>query len=120
MTSSTNPEQNNSAITSSAKPKLNDSKSNKRQRPYITNYLRPEVIESATPLFLATVGAVLGIAVLFPGVTDAKATDALNLAAIAMAGGAGLARSGRSEQDFSVKQQDGNLEVDTPADRQLD
>lgn len=119
MTHSTNSKQNNSATTSSAKSKLDNSKSNKRQR-HITNYLRPDVIESATPLFLATVGAVLGIAVLFPGVTDTKASDALNLAAIAMAGGAGLARSGRSEQDFSVKQQDGNLEVDTPADRQHD
>ena len=104
MTSSTNPEQNNSKTP------------NKRQR-HITNYLLPEVIESATPLFLATVGAVLGVAVLISNVSDTKASDALNLAAIAMAGGAGLARSGRSGQDFSVKQQDGNLEVDTPADR---
>ncbi len=90
---------------------------NKRQQPHITNYSLPEVIESATPLFLATVGAVLGVVVLISNVSDTKASDALNLAAIAMAGGAGLARSGRSGQDFSVKQQDGNLEVDTPADR---
>lgn len=98
--------------------KPNSSKiSNKRQKAPITNYLIPEVIEAITPLFLATVGAVIGVVVLATDVDEPKATAGLGLAGTAIAGAAGLARTGGSQQDFSVKQQDGNLEVDTPADR---
>ena len=109
--------------------KPNSSKtSNKRQQPYIANYLLPEVIEAITPLFLATVGALIGITVLVGStckddqtecktIDQATATAGFSLAGTAIAGGAGLARGGRSGQDFSVKQQDGNLKVDTPAER---
>ena len=99
--------------------KLNSSKtSNKRQPAPIANYSIPEVIEAITPLFLATVGAVIGVVVLIqPEINDTRATAGLGLAGTAIAGAAGLARTGRSEQDFSVKQQDGILEVEAPADR---
>ena len=105
----------------------NTKTSNKRQQPYIANYSLPEIIEAITPLFLATVGALIGISVLVGStckdqtecktIDQATATAGLGLAGTAIAGAAGLARTGRSQQDFSVKQQDGNLEVDTPADR---
>ena len=76
----------------------------------------PEVIEAITPLVLATIGAVIGIVVLIqPGINDTRATAGFGLAGTAIAGSAGLARTSRSEQDFSVKQQDGNLKVETPA-----
>ena len=99
--------------------KLNSSKtSNKRQPAPIANYSIPEVIEAITPLFLATVGAVIGVVVLIqPEINDTRATAGLGLAGTAIAGAAGLARTSRSEQDFSVKQQDGRLEVEAPADR---
>ena len=69
-------------MTNFTNSKHNNSKTlNKRQQASVT-YLLPEVIEGINPLFLATIGTVIGVA--------------------------GLARTGRSEQGFSVKQQDGN------------
>ena len=103
-------------MTTSPNSKLNSFKtSNKRQQPYIANYSLPEVLEAFTPLFLATVGAVIGFTVIVADISETKATAGLGLAGTAIAGAAGLARTGGSQQDFSVKQQDGNLEVETPA-----
>ena len=76
--------------------------------------LIPEIIESLTPLILATVGAVIAIVVLFqPSISETRATAGFGLAGTAIAGAAGLARTGNSEQGFSVKQQDENLKVET-------
>lgn len=98
--------------------KQNNSKtSNKRQQAAVANYSVPEVIEAITPLFLATVGAIIGFTVIVADISETKATAGLGLAGTAIAGAAGLARSGRGEQGFSVKERDGNLEVETPADR---
>lgn len=105
MADSTNSKQNNSKT------------SNKRQPASVVNYSTPDLIEAISPLFLASVGTLLGIVVICSDVEDPKATAGLSLAGTAMAGAAGLARPGRSGQDFSVKQQNGNLEVETPADR---
>ena len=63
----------------------------------------PEVIEAITPLFLATIGAVIGVVVLVQPISDTKATAGLGLAGTAIAGAAGLARTSRGEQDFSAK-----------------
>ncbi|MDJ0746042.1 MAG: hypothetical protein QNJ32_22140 [Xenococcaceae cyanobacterium MO_167.B27] len=69
-----------------------------------------EVFEAVTPLVMATIGALIGVVVLVqPEISDTKATAGLGLAGTAIAGAAGLARTSKSEQDFSVKQQDGNL-----------
>ena len=105
-------------MTSFANSKQNNSKtSNKRQQASIA-YLLPEVIEAISPLFLATIGAVIGVAIIIKPPADSTiATAGMGLAGTAIAGAAGLARTGRSEQGFSVKEQDGNLEVETPADR---
>ena len=72
--------------------------------------LIPEVIEAITPLFLATIGAVIGVVVLIqPEIDNTKATAGLGLAGTSIAGSAGLARTSRSEQNLAVKQQDENL-----------
>ena len=82
----------------------------------------PEVIEALTPLVLATIGALIGVVVLVqPEINETRATAGLGLAGTAIAGAAGLARSGKSEQDFSMKQQDKKLKVEnsvTPVSKQ--
>ncbi len=76
----------------------------------------PEVIEALTPLFLATIGAVIGVVVLVqPGIEETRATAGLGLAGTAIAGAAGLARSSRSEQDLNLKPQAEILKTETPA-----
>ncbi len=79
-------------------------------------YPTPELVRAITPMFLGTVGAVIGIGVLFsPSLTDAKWTAALGLAGTAIAGAAGLAQGSRSEPPgFSVEEQGGNVKVQTP------
>ncbi|MBO3459872.1 hypothetical protein G7B40_030290 [Aetokthonos hydrillicola Thurmond2011] len=77
--------------------------------------LTPELIRAITPMFLATIGAVIGVAVLVsPKITDAKWSAGLGLAGTAIAGAAGLAQSSKSEPDFSVSKQGDNLKVETP------
>lgn len=78
-----------------------------------------EKIEAITPLFLATIGAVIGIVVLSqPKIDETKATAGMGLAVMSIFGGASIAKKAiKSKPDFAVKQQDANLEVDTPADR---
>ncbi len=74
-----------------------------------------EIIEALNPLILATIGGVIGVVVLVqPGINETKMTAGLGLAGTAIAGAAGLARTGKNEQDFSVRQKDGNLAVKTP------
>jgi hypothetical protein len=76
----------------------------------------PEVIRAITPMFMATIGAVIAVTVLVsPKITDAKWSAGLGLAGTAIAGAAGLAQSSKNEPDFSVKKQGDNLEVETPA-----
>lgn len=71
-------------------------------------------------MFMATIGEVIGIAVLVPSnITDAKWSAGLGLAGTAIAG-AGLAQSSNSEPDFSVKKRGDNLEVETPASEATD
>ncbi|MBD1822692.1 hypothetical protein H6F51_09300 [Cyanobacteria bacterium FACHB-DQ100] len=79
-------------------------------------FWNPEVIRSATPLVLAGVGAAIGILVVVnKDVDKEKATAAFGLAGTAIAGAAGLAQSGKSDSDFSVKQRGEDLEVTTPS-----
>lgn len=83
--------------------------------------LTPEVIQAITPIFMATIGGVIGVAVLVsPNITDAKWSAGLGLAGTAIAGAAGLAQSSKNEPDFSVKKQGDNLEVSTPASEATD
>lgn len=75
----------------------------------------PEIIRSATPLVLAAVGAVIGVLVVVKDIDTQKATAAFGLAGTAIAVPAGLAQSGKSDSDFSVKQRGEDLEVTTPS-----
>jgi hypothetical protein len=78
--------------------------------------LTPEIIRAITPMFMASIGAIISIVVLVsPKISDTKYTAALGLAGTAIAGAAGLAQSSKNEQDFSVKKQGDNLQVETPA-----
>ncbi|NEU76977.1 hypothetical protein PI95_031890 [Hassallia byssoidea VB512170] len=84
-------------------------------------YLTPEIIRAITPMFIASVGAIIGVAVLFsPGISDAKTSAGFGLAGTAIAGAAGLAQSSKNEPDFSVKKQGDKLEVETPASEHSD
>ena len=78
--------------------------------------LTPELIQAITPMFIATMGTVIAVAVLVsPKINDAKWSAGLGLAGTAIAGAAGLAQSSKNEQDFSVSKQGDNLKVETPA-----
>ena len=75
----------------------------------------PEIIRAMTPMFIASVGAVIGVTVLVsPGISETKTSAGIGLAGTAIAGAAGLAQSSKNEQDFSVKQEGDKLEVKTP------
>ncbi|MEH2083934.1 MAG: hypothetical protein V7K89_29400 [Nostoc sp.] len=78
--------------------------------------LTPEVIRAITPMFIATIGAVIAVAVIVsPSATNpAQFSAGLGLAGTAIAGAAGLAQSTKSESDFSVSKQGDNLKVETP------
>ncbi|MBD6620414.1 hypothetical protein FNW02_32690 [Komarekiella sp. 'clone 1'] len=83
--------------------------------------LTPEVIRAITPMFMATIGAVIGVAVLVsPKITDAKWSAGLGLAGTAIAGAAGLAQTSKNEPDFSVSKQGDNLKVETPSSEPTD
>ncbi|MDZ8227873.1 MULTISPECIES: hypothetical protein [unclassified Nostoc] len=84
--------------------------------------LTPEVIRAITPMFIATIGAVIAVAVIVsPNGKDAGQFSAgLGLAGTAIAGAAGLAQSSKNEPDFSVSKQGDNLKVSTPSPEQAD
>lgn len=59
-----------------------------------------EIIESLTPLILATIGALIGVVVLVqPKISETRATAGFGLAGTAIAGAAGLARTTNNEKD---------------------
>lgn len=91
----------------SSKLRFNNSKSpQKRQLSPISNSSLPEIIEALTPLFIAFIGALIGVVVLIQPmgrIDDTRATAGLGLAGTAIAGAAGLARTTRSEQDTLIK-----------------
>jgi hypothetical protein len=84
-------------------------------------YLTPEIIRAMTPMFIASVGAIIGVAVLFsPGISDAKTSAGFGLAGTAIAGAAGLAQSSKNEPDFSVKKRGNDLDVESPGSESSD
>lgn len=104
----------------SANPRFNNAQSpRKSQLSPMANSSLPEIIEALTPLFIAFIGALIGVVILVQPmgrIDDTRATAGLGLAGTAIAGAAGLARTGRSEQDSSVKYRDVNFELETPED----
>ncbi|MDZ8184165.1 MAG: hypothetical protein RMX96_04785 [Nostoc sp. ChiSLP02] len=82
----------------------------------------PELIRAITPMFIATIGAVIAVAVIFsPNAKDQSQMSAgFGLAGTAIAGAAGLAQSSKNEPDFSVSKQGENLKVETPNSESAD
>ena len=67
--------------------------------------MNAEIIRAVTPLFIATIGGVIGVAVLFATDTnDAKWSAGIGLAGTAIAGAAGLAQSTKNESNISTGQ----------------
>ncbi|HEY9729817.1 MAG TPA: hypothetical protein V6D50_25490 [Chroococcales cyanobacterium] len=66
--------------------------------------ITPELINSLTPIFIATIGGIIGVTVLVTPSSkedSAKGASAMGLAGTAIAGAAGLAQSGKSESTVS-------------------
>jgi hypothetical protein len=67
--------------------------------------MNAEIIRALTPVFLATIGGAIGIAVLvMPGLEPAKWSAGFGLAGTAIAGAAGLAQSTKNESNISTGQ----------------
>ena len=78
--------------------------------------LTPEFIRAITPLFIASIGGVIGVVVvLVPTIEDAKWSSAMGLAGTAIAGAAGLAQSNeKPESNVSVEKAEKHRPVETP------
>jgi hypothetical protein len=64
--------------------------------------MNPEVIRAFTPVFLATVGGAIGLAVIFaPNLQDDQRASGIGLAGTAIAGAAGLAQNTKNEAHIS-------------------
>ncbi|MEO1347875.1 MAG: hypothetical protein AAFW84_03615 [Cyanobacteria bacterium J06635_15] len=62
--------------------------------------MKPELIKAFTPMFIATIGGVIGISVIFsPNVEEAQQAAAIGLAGTAIAGAAGLAQSSATNEE---------------------
>ncbi|WP_413166804.1 hypothetical protein ACL6C3_08895 [Capilliphycus salinus ALCB114379] len=62
----------------------------------------PQFIESVTPIFIASIGGIIGVTVLLTDSNnDAKWSSGMGLAGTAIAGAAGLAQSSKSESTVS-------------------
>lgn len=66
--------------------------------------LTPELINSLTPIIITTIGGVIGLTALFIADSD-QISSAMGLAGTAIAGGAGLAQSGKNEMIISEKEE---------------
>ena len=69
---------------------------------------------------IATIGAVIAVAVIVTKNDSAQFSAGLGLAGTAIAGAAGLAQSSKSEPDFSVSKQGDNLKIETPSPESAD
>lgn len=66
--------------------------------------MQTETIRALTPIFIAAIGGVIGLTVLFvSGPDNAKLTAGLGLAGTAIAGASGLAQSPKNESDTAVQ-----------------
>ena len=76
----------------------------------------PEFIRAITPLFLASIGGLIGVVVLLvPTMDAAKSSSALGLAGTAIAGAAGLAQSNdKSETNASIEKEGKHWSIETP------
>lgn len=75
--------------------------------------MNPEVIRAFTPVFLATIGGLIGLAVTFaPNLENDQRSSGLGLAGTAIAGAAGLAQTTRHEGNITAAP-NAHIEVDS-------
>lgn len=75
----------------------------------------PEVIRATTPIFLAAIGGLIAVAVVFSpnlGNDQGKWASGFGLAGTAIAGAAGLAQPNKSESSVSVQKNGGKITAD--------
>jgi hypothetical protein len=69
--------------------------------------ITPELINSLTPIFIASIGGIIGVMVLFvPNAENAKWSSGMGLAGTAIAGAAGLAQSAKNTSTASEQNSD--------------
>lgn len=74
--------------------------------------MNPEIIRAFTPVFLATIGGVIGLAaVLSPDLSESQRSSGIGLAGTAIAGAAGLAQTTKNESNITG--QNAKVQVDT-------
>ena len=67
--------------------------------------ITPEFMNSLTPIVIATIGGIIGVVALFIAEDTAQLSSAMGLAGTAIAGGAGLAQSSKSEPNSNTDTQ---------------
>lgn len=66
--------------------------------------INPEVIQALTPVYIATMGLIIGCLVLInPQLKESQSTAGLGLAGTAIAGAAGLAQSSKGDSNLLQK-----------------
>ena len=71
-----------------------------------------QLINSLTPIFIATIGGIIGVTVLLTDSNDAKWSSGMGLAGTAIAGASGLAQSSKTES--TVSEQDSKPLIRNP------
>jgi hypothetical protein len=74
--------------------------------------ITPELISSLTPIFIATIGGIIGVTVLVAPSSQgdsAKWASAMGLAGTAIAGASGLAQSGKEQSNGPVIAETANV-----------
>lgn len=76
--------------------------------------MNPETIRAFTPIAIAAIGGLMGVAVLIsPNIPSEKWTAGMGLAGTAIAGAAGLAQSTESKSKISVEEEGKKIQAGT-------
>jgi hypothetical protein len=67
--------------------------------------MNPELVRACTPVFLATIGGVIGLAAVLCPLSDGQRSSGMGLAGTAIAGAAGLAQNTKNEANITGKMQ---------------
>ncbi|MBW4548712.1 MAG: hypothetical protein KME25_30550 [Symplocastrum torsivum CPER-KK1] len=65
--------------------------------------MNPELVRACTPVFLATIGGVIGLAAVLCPLSDGQRSSGMGLAGTAIAGAAGLAQNTKNEANITGK-----------------
>jgi hypothetical protein len=72
--------------------------------------MNPELVRACTPVFLATIGGVIGLAAVLCPLSDGQRSSGMGLAGTAIAGAAGLAQNTKNESN--INGQNATVKVD--------